>query len=116
MAVANLAQGSTSSGGLRSTIGWALVVCSTMNATVAWWKRRSVRQGSVEVDGGVRAVAERLVGRVPAAAHRIGIGVLDLVPVRGDEAYRTGDDVGTVFARSDGDFVGHGRLPFLVDL
>ena len=43
--------------------------------------QRLVRQRSVEVDRGVRAVAERLVRRAAAAAHRHGIRVIDHVPV-----------------------------------
>src|SRR3954468_18878550 len=67
----------------------------------------SVRERSVEVDRGVRAIAERLVRRASATTDRHGVGGLDHAPVGGGQYRRAGDDVGTVLTGCDGD-VGHG--------
>src|SRR6266576_5465140 len=63
----------------------------------------SVRERSVEVDGGVRAIAERLVQGLPTATHRHGVRVFYYVPIGRDESDRPGDDVRAVLAWGDGD-------------
>src|SRR5450755_452999 len=77
------------------------------SARTAATSLRSVGQGSVEVDRGVCAIAERLVRRVSATAHHHRVGMFDHMPVRGGEDHGAGDHVGAVFGRGDGD-VGHG--------
>ena len=54
----------------------------------------SVGKRAIEVDGGVGAVAERLVARVSTASECHLVGVVDLAIVAVGETYRAGDDMG----------------------
>src|SRR6266567_2003516 len=95
---------------------WSRRAASGWGRIAIWIARlaRSVRQGSVEVDRGVGAIAERLVRRVSAAAHRHRVGMFDHMPVRRRQGYWSGDDVGAVFAGGEVYF-GH-QVSLLGDL
>src|ERR1035441_10869176 len=74
----------------------------------------SVGKRAVEVDGEVRAVAERLVPGLAAAAQGHLVRVRDFPAVDIGQAYRPGYQVGAILAGGDRD-VRHRRCPFSED-
>src|SRR5450755_5182836 len=70
----------------------------------------SVGKRAVEVDGEVRAVAERLVPGLAAAAQGHLVRVRDFPAVDIGQAYRPGYQVGAILAGGDRD-VRHRRCP-----
>src|SRR5258706_1425430 len=71
--------------------------------------RPSLRERPVEVDRGVRAVAERLVAGLAASAQRHLLAVLDDAAVRRHQPDRTGHYVRAVLTGDDR-HIWHGRL------